>query len=88
AAIDPTTGTLKLEADFPNPESLVLAGQFARVRASVETLKDALLVPQRAIMELQGEFQVMVVGSDEIIEVRKVTTGPIHNNLRVIQEGL
>lgn len=88
AAIDPTTGTLKLEADFPNPDSLVLAGQFARVRASVETLEDAMLVPQRAIMELQGQFQVMVVGSDEIIEVRKVTTGPVHNNLRVIREGL
>ena len=88
AAIDPTTGTFKLEADFPNPDTLVLAGQFARVRSSVETLKDALLIPQRAIMELQGNFHVLVVGDDEIIEMRTVTTGPVHNNLRVIQEGL
>ena len=88
AAIDPTTGTFKLEADFPNPDTLVLAGQFARVRSSVETLKDALLIPQRAIMELQGNFHVLVVGDDEIIEMRTVTAGPVHNNLRVIQEGL
>ncbi len=88
AAIDPTTGTLTLEADFPNPDSIVLAGQFARVRAQVQILKNALLVPQRAISELQGKFQVMVVTNENIIEVRKITPGPIHNNLRVIEEGL
>ena len=88
AAIDPTTGTLTLEADFPNPETLVLAGQFARVRAIVEVLNDAILVPQRAVSELQGRFQVMVINQDNMVEVRKVKPGIVHENLRVIEEGL
>ncbi len=88
AAIDPATGTLTLEADFPNPNSIVLAGQFARVRAQVHILKDALLVPQRAISELQGSFQVRVVNKENVIEVRKVIPGAIHNNMQVIKEGL
>lgn len=88
AAIDPTTGTLTLEADFPNPDSIVLAGQFARVRAVVEVIEDAILVPQRAVSELQGIFQVMVINNEDTIEVRKVKPGIVHDNLRVIEEGL
>lgn len=88
AAINADTGTLTLEADFPNPDSIVLAGQFARVRAQVEVLRDALLVPQRAINELQGNFQVLVVTAENIIEVRTVELGPIHENMRVIKKGL
>lgn len=88
AAIDPTTGTLTLEADFPNPDTHVLAGQFARIRALVEVRENTLLVPQRAVSELQGNFQVMVIGQDNVVEVRKVKTGPVHDNLLVIEEGL
>jgi len=88
AAIDPDTGTLTLEAEFPNPNSIVLAGQFARVRAQVRILKDALLVPQRAIIELQGNFQVMVVTDENIIEVRSVVPGTKYENLHVIEKGL
>lgn len=88
AAINPTTGTLTLEADFPNPEAIVLAGQFARVRAIVETIDGAILVPQRAVSELQGNFQVMVINQEDIVEVRSVKPGIVHKNLRVIEEGL
>ena len=88
AAIDPTTGTLSLEADFPNPDSIVLAGQFARVRAQAQVLKNALVIPQRAINELQGNFQVMVVTSENTIEVKPVVLGPVYQNMRVIEEGL
>ena len=88
AAIDADTGTLTLEADFPNPDSIILAGQFARVRAQVEVLRDALLIPQRAINELQGNFQVLVITAENIIEVRPVELGPVHENMRVIKKGL
>ncbi len=64
AAVNPETGTFTIEADFPNPDNLVLAGQFARIRAVVETRKQALLVPQRSITELQGNFRVFVVAED------------------------
>src|SRR5882762_314922 len=59
--INPTTGALRIEALFPNPESALRPGQFARVRVKFETKKDALLVPQRAVSELQGSYQLVVV---------------------------
>ena len=88
AAIDPTTGSLSLEADFPNPDGLVLAGQFARVRAITEIQKNAKLIPSRAVAELQGIFQVFVVGIDNVIEVREVVPGVNYENYIVIEEGL
>jgi membrane fusion protein (multidrug efflux system) len=88
AAIDPQTGTFTLEADFPNPEEIVLAGQFARIRAVVETIPDALLVPSRAISELQGTFRVYLVGEDGTVELRPVELGPTVGRLRVVTSGL
>ncbi|TDI95647.1 MAG: efflux RND transporter periplasmic adaptor subunit [Deltaproteobacteria bacterium] len=88
AAVNPTTGTFTLEADFPNPDNLVLAGQFARVRAVVETRKDALLIPQRCISELQGNFRVFVVGQDGNVELRQVQLGPKIAQLQIIESGL
>jgi len=88
AAIDPTTGTFTLEADFPNPDGLVIAGQFARVRANVEVRKAALLVPQRSLVELQGAFSLFVVDAGGKVEQRKVTVGPKINRLQVISSGL
>lgn len=88
AAIDPSTGTFTLEADFPNPDELVLAGQFARIRAAVETIEDALLVPVRSIRELQGIFQVFVVGSDGVVELRTIVLGPKVGRLQVVTKGL
>jgi membrane fusion protein (multidrug efflux system) len=88
AAIDPSTGTFTLEADFPNPDEIVLAGQFARIRADVETIEDALLVPVRSIRELQGIFQVFVVGSDGVVELRTIELGPKVGRLQVVAKGL
>ena len=88
AAIDPQTGTFTLEADFPNPDDIVLAGQFARVRAVVETIPDALLIPQRAISELQGTFRVFVIGADDKVELRPVELGPTIGRLRLVESGL
>ncbi len=88
AAINPTTGTFTMEADFENPRGIVLAGQFARVRGVVERRKDAVMVPVRAVAELQGIFRVFVVGDDDTIEIRTVETGPRVGNLRIIEKGL
>jgi membrane fusion protein (multidrug efflux system) len=88
AAIDPTTGTLSLEADFPNPERLVLPGQFARVRGVVELRSGAIAVPQRAVMETQGLFQVAVVADDNTVELRRIVTGPRTEGLWIVESGL
>ena len=86
--VDPSTGTLLLEAVFPNPDKWVRPGQYAKIRAVVDTLKGALLVPQRAVRELQGQYQVFVVGSDETVSIRSVTPGPRIGELWVMSEGL
>ncbi len=88
AAIDPTTGTLTLEADFPNPERIVLPGQFARVRGTIENRAAALAVPQRAVMETQGIFQLAVVGDDGTVEMRQVQVGPRVGDEWIVESGL
>jgi membrane fusion protein (multidrug efflux system) len=88
AAVNPTTGTFTMEADFPNPDGIVLAGQFARVRGVLETRKDALLVPQRAVSELQGSYRVFVVTSENVVELRDVQTGPRIDDMWLIEKGL
>ena len=88
AAIDSTTGTLTLEADFPNPERIVLPGQFARVRGVLEEREGALAVPQRAVMETQGIFQLAVVGDDGTVDLRQVTMGPRLDEEWIVESGL
>jgi len=88
AVVNPGTGTLTLEAEFPNPEQRVLAGQFARVRVVAEVLKDALLVPSRAVTDLQGDKRVYVVDDKGVVSIRPVKLGPDVGTLRVITEGL
>ena len=88
AAIDSTTGTLTLEADFPNPERIVLPGQFARVRGTLQEREDALAVPQRAVMETQGIFQLAVVGDDGTVDLRQVQMGPRVDDQWIVESGL
>jgi membrane fusion protein (multidrug efflux system) len=87
-AIDPETGTYTFESAFPNPDGLVLPGQFARVRAPYGALKSAVVVPRLAVSEIQGLFRVFVVGRDNKIEVRDVTPGRVTGNDIVIEKGL
>jgi membrane fusion protein (multidrug efflux system) len=88
AAINPTTGTFTMEADFDNPRGIVLAGQFARVRAIVDRVDDAVMVPVRAISELQGIFRIFVVGDDGTVTLRIVELGPQIGNMRIINSGI
>ena len=82
------TGTIAIEVLFPNPGNLLRPGQFAKVRAVVGTHAGALLVPQRAVTEMQGSYSVAVVGADGKAEVRPVKVGERVNSLWVISEGL
>ena len=87
-AVDPETGTILVEAAFPNPDGLVRPGQYARVRAAVEVKKGAILVPQRAVQELQGAFNVAVVSPDDTVELRTVTPAERIGSLWIIDSGL
>jgi len=82
------TGTITVVALFPNPGNILRPGQFARVRALTTVKKGALLVPQRAVTEIQGSYQVAVVGPDSKIDIRPVKVGDRVDNLWVIDEGL
>jgi membrane fusion protein (multidrug efflux system) len=93
--IDPKTGTLSLEATFPNPKlpgrregHAIRPGQFARVRTTIAIRKDAPLVPQRAVRELQGTYQVFVVTDQNKVESRSVKVGIRVGELWLIDEGV
>lgn len=86
--VDVTTGTLRLEGRFPNPGNILRPGQFARVRMITKTKKDALLVPQRTVTELQGSYQVGVVGEDNKVEIRPVKVGERIGTQWIVDEGL
>jgi membrane fusion protein (multidrug efflux system) len=86
--VDVRTGTMQVEALFPNPRRLLRPGQFARVHVHLGTRKGALLVPQRAVTELQGSYQVAVLGPGNRVEIRPVKTGDRVGSLWVIEEGL
>jgi membrane fusion protein (multidrug efflux system) len=86
--VDVQTGTLRVDATFPNPGNILRPGQYAKIRALSNTKKDALLIPQRAIMELQGKYMVSVVGPDNKISIKPVKTGQQIDSLWIIEEGL
>jgi len=87
-AVDPETGTILIEALFPNPDGEVRPGQFAKVRAVVERRPGAVVVPQRAISELQGAYRVAVVGSDNVVKMRPVVVRNRVGGAYVIEAGL
>ena len=86
--VDVKTGTLRLQGLFPNPGNILRPGQFARVRAVTKTRRAALLVPQRAVTELQGGYQVAVVGKDNKVEIRPVKVGERIGPQWIIEAGL
>ena len=86
--VDNQTGTIRLAALFPNPDNVLRPGQFVRVRVTVRTLHGALLVPQRAVNELQTSFELAVVGADNKAEIRAVKVGERVGSLWVVEDGL
>lgn len=86
--VDATTGTLTIRASFPNPDLSLRPGQFAKVRGPFEVLDKALLVPQRAVQELQGLTQVAVVGDDNVVKLIPVQAGEKIDRRWIIRSGL
>jgi membrane fusion protein, multidrug efflux system len=86
--VDPKTGTIQIAVAFPNPELTLRPGQYASARAEIGTIPNALLIPHRAISELQGGDQVGIVNPDGKAEIRAVTIGDVYGQLIVIKEGL
>jgi membrane fusion protein (multidrug efflux system) len=86
--VDPKTGTLEMQATFPNPRHELLPGQFGRIRVRVRERRDVLLVPQRAITELQGSQSVFTVGPGDKAEARNVVPGDRSGGDWIIEQGL
>ena len=86
--VDVRTGTVRVAALFPNPNYPLRPGEFVRVLVTIGTKKGALLVPQRAVTEVQGSFQLAVVRVDNHVEIRTVKAGDRFGSLWVIDEGL
>ncbi|HEX6730487.1 MAG TPA: efflux RND transporter periplasmic adaptor subunit, partial [Pyrinomonadaceae bacterium] len=86
--VDPKTGAIRLAGIFTNPGNVLRPGQFGRVRAVTRLEEQALLIPQRAVTELQGTYQVAVVGSDNKVNIRNVKLGERSGSMWVVEEGL
>jgi membrane fusion protein (multidrug efflux system) len=86
--VDPKTGAIRMAGVFPNSENVLRPGQYGRVRAATNTQTGALLIPQRAVSQLQGMYRVAVVGSDNKVTMRAITPGPTVGQMWVIQNGL
>lgn len=86
--VDSQTGTIQIAALFPNPGNILRPGQFARVRVLTKTKEGALLIPQRAVTELQGSYQVALVTPANTVEIRPVKVGERVGSLWIIEEGL
>jgi membrane fusion protein (multidrug efflux system) len=82
------TGTIKIQGIFPNPDFVLRPGLYAKIRSATDVRKDALLVPQAAVLETQGQYQVAVVGADNKVTLRMVTTGKQVGDLRIIDQGV
>jgi membrane fusion protein (multidrug efflux system) len=86
--VDSRTGTIQVRAEFPNPGNVLRPGQYARIRAVTEVRKGALLIPQRAVAELQGVYQVGLVGPDNKVTVKAVNLGPQVAEAWIVESGL
>lgn len=86
--VDPKTGTLELQATFPNPKHALLPGQFGRIRVRIREAQDALLVPQRAVEEIQGVQSVLTVGPGNKAQVRSVVIGAHAGDDWIVEQGL
>jgi membrane fusion protein (multidrug efflux system) len=86
--VDVKTGTLRVQGVFPNPGNVLRPGEYAHIRTIIATRKGALVVPQKAVSELQGNYQVAVVGSDNKVQIRPVKVGEKVGTDWIIADGL
>jgi membrane fusion protein, multidrug efflux system len=86
--VDPKTGTIQVAVSFPNPELTLRPGQYGIARAEIQTIPNALLIPQQAVSQLQGNNQVAVVNPDGKAEIRAVKVGETYQGMIVVTEGV
>ena len=86
--VDSETGSILVQATFPNPDRLIRPGQFARVKIKVREAKDAILIPQKCAKELQGQFSVMLVNNENIVESKQVVIIDKFGEFYLVEEGL
>jgi membrane fusion protein (multidrug efflux system) len=86
--VDQRTGTITMQSLFPNPGNILRPGQYAKIRVAAETRTGARRVPQRAVQQLQGSYQVAVVGADNKVDLRPVKVGEQVGNMWVVTQGL
>lgn len=86
--IDPTTGAVTLEAAFANPDQLIRPGQYVKVLVVTDVRKNALIIPQRSVIEMQGIYQVYVLGNSNKVEMKMVQIGSPYKDSYIVTEGL
>ncbi len=86
--IDPSTGAMTLEASFENPDKILRPGQYVKVKVVTEARQKALLIPQRSIIEMQGIFQVYLLGDDNKVQLQIIKVGPSFKDAYLVLEGL
>lgn len=86
--VDPKTGTFGVRADLPNPNQVLLPGQFTRVKLMLDVLENAVVVPRKALMIEKGGASIYVVGADSIVEKRLIEMGPEQNNMVVVANNV
>ncbi len=86
--VDSATGAILVQSSFPNPEQMLRPGLFAKVRIKARVAKDAILIPQRCVMEIQGLYNVFVVNAENTVETRDIKIGSKVGSFWLITEGL
>lgn len=86
--VDPTTGAMTFEAAFPNPNKLLRPGQYVKIGVVTDVRNDALVIPQRAVIEMQGIYQVYVLGDSSKVHMQIVKPGPSYKDGYVVEDGL
>ncbi|WNJ20289.1 efflux RND transporter periplasmic adaptor subunit [Pontibacter sp. G13] len=86
--VDPATGSLLIQASFPNPERILRPGQFARVRASIENDRGVMVIPQRSVSDLQGRHLVYVLQPDSTVKETEISLGSATGDMFIVSEGL
>jgi membrane fusion protein (multidrug efflux system) len=86
--VDPTTGAITFEASFPNSDKLLRPGQYVKVRVVTDVRDNAIIIPQRAVIEMQGIYQVYVLGDSSKVKMQIIKPGPTYKDGYVIEDGL
>ncbi len=86
--VDANTGSILVQTKFPNPEGIIRPGQFARIRGAIDEVEGALLVPQKAVTEIQGQYSVFVLNDSSMADFRSIGVGETVDDMWIVEEGL